>query len=59
MEVLNWFFYITAMILVILRLTGKYKLDWLFIISVGAIPFLLETTCGVIGGTTTYIMNRW
>lgn len=59
MNTLNWFFYITAIILVILRLAGKYRLDWLYIIVIGAIPFLLETICVFIGGSIIYLMNRW
>lgn len=59
MNALNWFFYITAIILVILRLAGKYRLDWLYIIAIGAIPFLLETICVFIGGSIIYFMNRW
>lgn len=59
MNALNWFFYITAIILVILRLTGKYRLDWLYIIAIGVIPFLLETICVFIGVSIIYFTNRW
>ena len=59
MNAINWFFYIVAIILVILRLTGKYRLDWLCIIAIGVIPFLLETICAFIGGSIIYFMNRW
>lgn len=59
MNAINWFFYIIAIILVLLRLTGKYRLDWLYIIAIGVIPFLLETMCVFIGGSIIYFMNRW
>lgn len=40
---LSWCCYITAGVLLILRLTGTYIIDWAYIIGIGVFPIVLST----------------